>query len=123
VKIPARHVTQWIDTDDYTFCYGNVWRYGESGNPVTTQSVIDVLNEWRAGKYYPTCGETIKAVAVDKPKRKWEVSFDNGAAPQQVEADLFATDSHQNAVFYDDGNDGPVFFASGRNVQYVKEIK
>ena len=68
----------------------------------------------------------VKFDASDKGRRFFglrQVSFDNGAMQQTVEASIFVRDEHQNAVFYNSGDSNPVFYAPGRNVQYVKEIR
>lgn len=111
-------VPNFIDTDDYLWDCG-VWIHQPSLARVTNSNYIRALSEWRADQMYGLPNQP-KAVAVDSPKRKWEIAFDNGGY-QTVEAHSFIL-SDSDIAFHVDGQLPAVFWAPTRNIYHVKEV-
>jgi len=106
-----------IDTDCY-YMSPSGWRHAPSGLPVVDEDYIAALDKWRDETFLMP--DQPKAVAVDKPKRKWEVAFENGSH-QHVTAHSFIL-SDTDIAFHVDGQLPAVFWAQTRNIQHVREI-
>lgn len=124
IELPTRPHT--LETDNY-YLSSDGWHYAESGNPVTFKTAIKALDKWHAEAWkranpsvsvpYPYGP---RAVAVDKPKRKWEVAFTDRVYVL-VEAHSFIL-SDTDIAFHVDGQLPAVFWAQTRNIYHVKEV-